>query len=95
MTNARVKLCRLLSRQPKFVVHGCQEAPAQDLKELKQLAASAVAEFLRSPDVFQFDLLHAPVIQQLEGDADEGQLYELLQISIRGDMKVVNRTTLI
>ena len=58
------------------------------MKELKQLAASAVAEFIRSPDVFQFDLAHTSVIRQLEGDPQEGPLYELLQILIRGDVKV-------
>lgn len=62
---------------------------------MQQLASAAVAEFIRSPDVYQFDLLHSPVIQQLETSAEDAKLFALLRILIDGDVKVTaQRNTL-
>ena len=55
---------------------------------MKGVAAAAVTEFIRSPDVFQFDLLESPAVAQLKGDAQYGKLWQLLQIVLDGDLKV-------
>lgn len=52
------------------------------------MAATVVAEFLRSPDVFQFDLMHAAVIRQLGQDSRHKPLFDLLQLVIDGNVKV-------
>ena len=66
-----------------------QEASPQDLADIKQIAVSAVAEFIRSPDVFQFDLLGSPAVIQLEDDPQQQPLYQLLQVLLAGDVKVL------
>ena len=66
-----------------------QEASPEDLAGIKQIAVSAVAEFIRSPDVFQFDLLGSPAVTQLEDDPQQQPLYQLLQILLAGDVKVL------
>ena len=55
---------------------------------MKDTAAQAVAEFIRSPDLFQFDLFESPAIKQLKGDSKYGHLYELLEIVLNGDLQV-------
>lgn len=65
-----------------------QDAKPRDLEEFKPLAVTVVAEFLRSPDMFQFDLMHAAVIRQLRGDPSQEALFELLQLVIDGNVKV-------
>ena len=65
-----------------------EDANAQDLAGVKGVAAAAVTEFIRSPDVFQFDLLESPAVAQLKGDAQYGKLWQLLQIVLDGDLKV-------
>ena len=59
----------------------------QDVKVVKDTAAQAVAEFIRSPDLFQFDLFESPAINQLKGDAKYGHLYQLLEIVLNGDLQ--------
>ena len=66
-----------------------QEASPQDLAGIKQIAVSAVAEFIRSPDVFQFDLLGSPAVTQLGEDPQQQPLYQLLQTLLAGDVKVL------
>ena len=65
-----------------------EDANAQDLASVKGVAAAAVSEFIRSPDIFQFDVLESPAVAQLKGDAQYGKLWQLLQIALDGDLKV-------
>ena len=74
---------------PKMV-HAAQDASPQELVGLKGIAASAVADFIRSPDVYQFDLMESPAVRQLEGDAQDGPLLELLSTILDGDVQVLN-----
>ena len=60
----------------------------QDVAVVKDTAAQAVAEFIRSPDLFQFDLFESPAITQLKGDSKYGHLYALLEIVLNGDLQV-------
>ena len=55
---------------------------------MKETAAQAVSEFIRSPDLFQFDLFESPTITQLKGDTKYGHLYQLLEIILNGNLKV-------
>lgn len=64
-----------------------EDASTQDLASVKGVSAAAVTEFIRSPDVFQFDLLESPAVAQLKGDAQYGKLWQLLQIVLDGDLK--------
>ncbi|KAI4352443.1 hypothetical protein L6164_006693 [Bauhinia variegata] len=50
------------------------------LAEAKEEAVHAVVEFVKSPDLFQCDLLDMPAIGQLEKDAKYAVIYELLKI---------------
>jgi translation initiation factor 3 subunit M len=59
----------------------------QDLAAVKDVAAAAVVEFIRSPDQFQFDLLESPAVAQLKGDAKHGKVYDLLTVVLNGDLK--------
>ena len=60
----------------------------QDVATVKDVAAQAVSEFIRSPDLFQFDLFESPTITQLKGDSQYGHLYELLEIILNGNLAV-------
>ena len=59
----------------------------QDVATVKQTAAQAVSEFIRSPDLFQFDLFESPTITQLKGDSQYGHLYQLLEIILNGNLQ--------
>ena len=61
---------------------------AQDVASVKDTAAQAVTEFIRSPDLFQFDLFESPTITQLKGDSQHGHLYQLLEIVLNGNLQV-------
>ncbi|KAL1558950.1 eukaryotic translation initiation factor 3 subunit M-like [Salvia divinorum] len=50
------------------------------LAEAKEEAVRAVVEFVKSPDMFQGDLLNIPAIAQLEKDSTYAQVYQLLDI---------------
>ncbi len=47
-----------------------------------------MSEFIRSPDLFQFDLFESPTITQLKGDSEHGHLYQLLEIILNGNLSV-------
>ncbi|GER31319.1 eukaryotic translation initiation factor 3subunit M [Striga asiatica] len=48
--------------------------------EAKEEAVRAVTEFVKSPDMFQCDLLDMPAVVQLEKDAEYAPIYQLLKI---------------
>ncbi|CAA7405108.1 unnamed protein product [Spirodela intermedia] len=50
------------------------------LSEAKEEAARAIIEFVKSPDMFQCDLLDFPAVGQLEKDPNYTLVYELLRI---------------
>jgi len=52
-------------------------------------AAAAAAYFIRSPDVFQFDLLDSPGVEQLARDPQHAPTHRLLSLLLAGDVKVV------
>lgn len=60
----------------------------QDVATVKDTAAQAVSEFIRSPDLFQFDLFESPTITQLKDDSKYGHLYQLLEIILNGNLQV-------
>lgn len=62
----------------------------QDVATVKDTAAQTVSEFIRSPDLFQFDLFESPTITQLKGDSQYGHLYQLLEIILNGNLSVSN-----
>ena len=62
-------------------------AVVQDVASVKDTAAQAVIEFIRSPDLFQFDLFESPTIAQLKGDSQYGHLYQLLEIVLNGSLQ--------
>jgi len=64
----------------------------QDVATVKATAAQAVSEFIRSPDLFQFDLFESPTITQLKGDSEYGHLYQLLDIILNGNLSVSSPT---
>ncbi|KAL8124688.1 uncharacterized protein LOC141718546 [Apium graveolens] len=53
---------------------------AQTVAEAKEEAVRAVIEFVRTPDMFQCDLLDMPAVAQLEKDAKYELVYQLLKI---------------
>lgn len=64
---------------------------ASNMTEAKEEAASAIVDFVRSPDMFKCDLLDMPAIVQLEKDGQYGPVYQLLKIfSLRGWMLTWN-----
>lgn len=62
-------------------------ADVQDIASVKDTAAQAVIEFIRSLDLFQFDLFESPTITQLKGDSQYGHLYQLLEIVLNGSLQ--------
>ncbi|CAO2834904.1 unnamed protein product [Amaranthus hypochondriacus] len=50
------------------------------MNEVKEDAANAIVEFVKSPDMFQCDLLDMPSVAQLESDVKYSLLYQLLKI---------------
>ncbi len=63
-------------------------APDEEVAQFKGAAAAAAADFVKSPDAFQFDMADAPALQQLHGDPQHGALFELLQLLLAGDVQV-------
>lgn len=51
-------------------------------------AAAAAADFIRSPETFQFDMLESPAVQQLQSDATHGPVFTLLSLLLAGDVQV-------
>ncbi|KAK9834766.1 hypothetical protein WJX74_009855 [Apatococcus lobatus] len=64
-----------------------EDADAEQLGEVRSVAADAVAAFIRNMDTFQFDLLENPAVQQLKGDSQYGSLFSLLELMLEGNMK--------
>ncbi|DBB15616.1 TPA: hypothetical protein ACH3X3_003828 [Trebouxia sp. C0006] len=62
------------------------DSSPEDVASVKGVAAQAVSEFIRSPDLFQFDLFESPTITQLKGDSEYGHLYQLLEIILNGNL---------
>ncbi|CAM8965096.1 unnamed protein product [Rhodiola kirilowii] len=50
------------------------------LSEAKGEAVKAIVEFIKAPDMFECDLLDLPAIKQLEADAENTAVYQLLKI---------------
>ena len=44
--------------------------------------------FIRSPDVFQFDLMDSPAVAQLQEDPQHAQTHQLLSLLLAGDVQV-------
>lgn len=65
-----------------------QDAPAADLPGAVPAAAQVVAEFIRSPDSFQFDLASNPAVAQLASSPQHGALHRLLTIFLTGTIQV-------
>ncbi|KAL3136201.1 hypothetical protein ABBQ32_007215 [Trebouxia sp. C0010 RCD-2024] len=63
------------------------DATPEELASVKETAAQAVSEFIRSPDLFQFDLFESPTITQLKGDSQYDHLYQLLEIILNGNLQ--------
>lgn len=55
-----------------------QGANTAELAAVKDVAAEAVADFIRFPELFQFDLLEAEAVAQLQNDKQHGPLHEIL-----------------
>ena len=55
---------------------------------LQGAAAAAAAYFIRSTEVFQFDLLDSPAVAQLDGDSQHATTYQLLSLLLAGDVQV-------
>lgn len=53
---------------------------AHTMDEAKEEAVRTIIEFVKSPDMFQCDLLDMPAIGQLEKDAKYASVYQLLKI---------------
>jgi hypothetical protein len=52
------------------------------------VAAAVVTEFVRSPEMFQFDLLDNPAVRALAADPQHAPLHRLLTIFLSGTVKV-------
>lgn len=59
-------------------------APPAELAGAKAAAAQAVSEFIRSPDLFTFDLAESPAVAQLGADPAHAPLHQLLAILLGG-----------
>ncbi|KAJ3679790.1 hypothetical protein LUZ60_016068 [Juncus effusus] len=53
---------------------------ADAMSGAKEDAVRAILDFIKSPDIFQSDLLEMAAVRQLEKDEKHGMLYELLKI---------------
>ncbi|KAL3844591.1 hypothetical protein ACJIZ3_001994 [Penstemon smallii] len=53
---------------------------ASTMTEAKEEAVRTIIEFVKSPDMFQGDLLDMPAIAQLEKDAEYALVYQLLKL---------------
>ena len=74
--------------RPRLIssARGFAELPA--LAVVQAAAAAAAGAFIRSTEVYQFDLLECPAVAQLRGDPQQGPVYELLSIMLSGDVQV-------
>ena len=56
--------------------------------ELQDAAATVIVDFVRFPDVFQFDLVDCPAVLALKGHGKHGELHTLLHLLLEADVKV-------
>lgn len=71
--------------------HTClapQGASAAEMAAAKPTAVAAALEFVRSAELFQFDLLDNPALRALASDAQHAPLFQLLTIFLSGTVKV-------
>ena len=59
-----------------------QGASAAELHSVRSKAAEAITDFIRFPDLYQFDLLEADAVKQLQKDPEYGPLYQLLSMML-------------
>lgn len=64
-------------------LHWLQGAKTAELQSVKTKAAEAIVDFIRFPDQYQFDLLEADALVQLQKDPEFSALYQLLSILLR------------
>ncbi|XP_022879479.1 eukaryotic translation initiation factor 3 subunit M-like [Olea europaea var. sylvestris] len=67
----------------KFLVKYLATFSSEDelsMSEAKEEAVRAIVEFVKTPDMFQCDLLDMPAVAQLEKDAKYAQVYQLINI---------------
>lgn len=69
------------------LLESVDSAPAEEVAECKAAAATAASDFIKSPDLFQFDMLEAPAVEQLRGDAEHGPLFDLLSLMLSGSVQ--------
>ena len=60
-----------------------QGADAAELQSVRSKAAEAIVDFVRFPDQYQFDLLEADAVVQLQNDPEFSALYQLLSTMLR------------
>ena len=83
---ARVSQPSLTSRTLPAPLTKQQGAPAAEVAAAKGTAAQVVSEFLRSPDLYHFDLASNPAVAQLASDAAHAPLHRLLSIFLGGSV---------
>ena len=59
-----------------------QGASAAELQSVRSKAAEAITDFIRFPDLYQFDLLEVDAVKQLQKDPEYGPLYQLLSMML-------------
>ena len=74
---------RLLGR----LVGSYEGAAGAELAAAKPAAAQVVAEFLKSPDLFTFDLADSPAVAQLAADPQHAALHHMLTTLLSGSVK--------
>lgn len=81
---AGITLAALLSCAPLHrVLWFLQGANAAELQSVRGKAAEAIVDFVRFPDQYQFDLLEADAVVQLQKDPESSALYQLLSTMLR------------
>ncbi|EFN55512.1 hypothetical protein CHLNCDRAFT_133922 [Chlorella variabilis] len=64
-----------------------EDAPASELPGAVPAAAAVVCDFIRSPDMFQFDLAANPAVAQLAASPQHADLHRLLTIFLQGTVQ--------
>jgi translation initiation factor 3 subunit M len=62
-------------------------ASTDEVAACKSAAATAAADFIRSPETFQFDMLDSPAVQQLQSDPQHGPVFQLLSVLLAGNVQ--------
>mmetsp|Transcript_708 Transcript_708/g.2091 ORF Transcript_708/g.2091 Transcript_708/m.2091 type:complete len:416 (-) Transcript_708:200-1447(-) len=69
------------------MLESLDRASPAEVAQYKGAAAAAAADFIKSPDAFQFDMAATPAVQQLQGDSQHGPLFQLLQLLLSGSVQ--------